>query len=303
MKNELTSGIKLNQIEYFCEVCRLGSFSKAAYSMGVSQPTVSEAVKKLEARLDSQLIERSGSFQLTEKGRIVFEHCSAILDQLSRMEARLKDADHPGTDSIHFGSCATEDVIMEDIRSFLQTHQSANIILETRNMAVMPELILGDHFDLAVLPAGAISSGMLSLPYKKTEFGLLLPPGHQLIELDEVEPRLLEDEIILLPPFQESLSPAISEYAEARGLKLKLSPALMARNFQTLRFLVNEGCGIGFFPLPNRKISLSEFPEDKRFTRRLKDPLYIDFSLAWKKDKFLSSAMRELIAHLCKKQS
>src|ERR1051325_1738906 len=48
------------QLEAFCAVVELRSFSLAAERLGVTQPAVSLQVRALEKRLGSQLLDRSG---------------------------------------------------------------------------------------------------------------------------------------------------------------------------------------------------------------------------------------------------
>ena len=59
----------LRQVQMFETVARLGSYSKAAHELGVSQPSVSVQVQKLEKTLGVQLFERTGRRnRLTEVG-------------------------------------------------------------------------------------------------------------------------------------------------------------------------------------------------------------------------------------------
>lgn len=300
MKPNLLSKLKLNQLECFHEVVRLNSFSRAAKALGISQPSVSGAVKKLEAELNTQLLQRSSNgFQLTDCGKIVYEHSCAVIEHLSRMEEDLTESVSPGVSTIRFGSCVFEDVIIEDVSSFLSKHPNINIALENRNMGKVSELVLEGYFDLAVIPSGALGPGMLSVPYRKIEFGLQLPPGHPLAQHEAISPEMLRGENILIPPFQESIVASVVRYKASHGTDFQLSPAPMARNLQTLRFMVNEGCGIGLFPLPERGRNTEQLNKDTQFTRRFTSPLFIDFSIAWKKDKFITVAQKTLIEHLC----
>ena len=68
--------INWNQVYYFHEVARAGSMTLAAQSLGVSLPTVSEHMKKLEELLGVELFHRTArSIELTASGWELF-HCS-----------------------------------------------------------------------------------------------------------------------------------------------------------------------------------------------------------------------------------
>ncbi|MEC4271888.1 LysR family transcriptional regulator [Adlercreutzia sp. R25] len=73
----------MRQLEYFCAVCRSGSFTKAAEENFVSQSAISQQVKALEGDLDIELIERRGrSFRLTPAGEHFYRKAADILAQL-----------------------------------------------------------------------------------------------------------------------------------------------------------------------------------------------------------------------------
>lgn len=51
--------IELQQIRYFLSLCEEGTFTRAAERCGVSQPSLSNGIKELEAELGGPLFERS----------------------------------------------------------------------------------------------------------------------------------------------------------------------------------------------------------------------------------------------------
>lgn len=71
--------MRLNQLEYLLALAREGSYQKAAKQLGVSQSTISMAIKSLEDELAFQLVQRSGrELSLTKKGQLVVEKAAAI---------------------------------------------------------------------------------------------------------------------------------------------------------------------------------------------------------------------------------
>ena len=71
-------------LRYFHALAQCGSFTKAAEQLHVSQSTVSIQVKKLEARLGVELLQRASKhrFQLTAKGQQLAEQCARSLGEL-----------------------------------------------------------------------------------------------------------------------------------------------------------------------------------------------------------------------------
>jgi DNA-binding transcriptional LysR family regulator len=93
----------LEQLKVFRKVVERGSLSRAARDLGITQPTVSKAVARLEARVRTQLLLRSTRrLSVTEAGRRYYEHCRVILESLDEAERELGDDATPrGTLRLH----------------------------------------------------------------------------------------------------------------------------------------------------------------------------------------------------------
>src|ERR1700686_1483896 len=75
--------MELQQLRYFCAIADTGSFTRAAQQTHVSQPSLSQQIRKLEDELGARLFDRlSRAVQLTELGRSFLPRARAILRDL-----------------------------------------------------------------------------------------------------------------------------------------------------------------------------------------------------------------------------
>ena len=92
--------MRLEQLEYFLDVSKTKSLNASAERLFVTQPTISEAIHKLEEELGSTLLTRSSKgVELSETGHIVQGWAQIILDNIDQMKEdiwRAKDNYNPG---------------------------------------------------------------------------------------------------------------------------------------------------------------------------------------------------------------
>ena len=85
--SSILAHVDLRQLEIFAKVAELGSFSRAAEALSLTQPTVSEHIRALEDELGLRLLDRLGrGAAVTPAGRLLLSHAHRLL-ALSR-EAR-----------------------------------------------------------------------------------------------------------------------------------------------------------------------------------------------------------------------
>ena len=69
----------MNQVHYFLALCKERHFTRAAQRCGIKQPSLTKAIKSLEAKLGGALFHRNQSeTQLTELGRLVYPRMRRI---------------------------------------------------------------------------------------------------------------------------------------------------------------------------------------------------------------------------------
>ena len=77
----------------FLKVVETGSISKAANELFISQPALSQQLKKLEKEFNAKLFTRSNKgIELTKEGKIVYKYFSMFEECLDEMREEIEDA-------------------------------------------------------------------------------------------------------------------------------------------------------------------------------------------------------------------
>lgn len=103
----------IKQLHYFIAVSEQMNFSKAAERLHISQPSLSNAIKKLEQEIGSPLLERNTrNLQLTEAGELLFERAKIIVKNMEVLKIEMDEVIVHGTRDITIG-------VMESIKHWL----------------------------------------------------------------------------------------------------------------------------------------------------------------------------------------
>ncbi len=100
--------MNLSQLQYFVKLAELQHFTKAAEQLYITQPTLSNAISKLEDELGVPLFEREGrKVHLTKYGRDFCGYASQALDCLEQGKALAKEQSGTHTGNIDIGTVYT----------------------------------------------------------------------------------------------------------------------------------------------------------------------------------------------------
>ena len=138
--------MNIDQLRYFADLAKTGSMNTTAKRMFISQPALSESVKRLEEELGCPLLIRSKTgIAFTDDGKIVLEHARHILEQHAQIQQKLLQKYHHaqlhGQLTIGVGS-TINDTFLPDL--LLKMHQEypqiALAVLETEQNSLFPLL-------------------------------------------------------------------------------------------------------------------------------------------------------------------
>lgn len=158
--------MKLDLYRIFCEVVKFRSFSRAAASLYMTQPAVSQAIMQLEGELEVRLFTRtSKGVSLTNEGQLMFEYISSAMNLISTGEKKLSEIKNltAGELKIGVGDTISRCFLLPYLEKFHRIY--SNIKLKIYN---------GTSIELcAMLKSGEIDMAICNLPVEDADFEII----------------------------------------------------------------------------------------------------------------------------------
>ncbi|WP_242140531.1 LysR family transcriptional regulator [Sphingomonas sp. TREG-RG-20F-R18-01] len=244
--------ISLEDLQTFLAVADQGSFSRAAERLALSQPSISNRVKRLEEKLNVRLLERTTrKVELTQHGRRLHERASitlrALRDLLQEFHAetgmRRRQVEVAATMMI--ASVALAPIL----GSFAEAHPDISVRLRDRIPDAAVAEVLDGECDMAVMVLERSNPALAFEPLLADRCVAVTPLGHPLLQKGSATFAEVLRYSILSPDGHVALRRAIEEAAAARGLDITLSaPARGVTNVMTLLAMAAAGLGVCIHP-------------------------------------------------------
>lgn len=192
------------------KIIELGSFSKAAESLGYTQSATSQMISSLEDELSIKLLKRSRTgVSLTTEGMELYPYIESTINSYLIMQERAKNILGLDSGVIRIGTIASisEHWLPSLIKEFKTNYPNVDFIIHQGDYTSIPEWIRTGEIDFGFINPAAISSIRVSASAKNWTLETLkngamlavLPEGHPLASLDKIPlDRLTVDPFILL---------------------------------------------------------------------------------------------------------
>ncbi|MGA0570662.1 LysR family transcriptional regulator [Variovorax sp. VNK109] len=247
------ANIELRLWRQFVAVAEELHFGRAARSLHMTQPPLTQAIALLEQRLGVQLFERTKrSVQLTEAGRVLLPQARELLARAQSLpaQARAAAAGETGRLRLAFVSTVGFDLLPQWVRLFRERHPLVQLELLEATGDVQLELLARGEADAGfVLHSPGFAPEGLSHCVVATEpLVLALPQSHPLARLESPPlADVLAEPIVLFPRrILPSVYDALIALYHAAGQSPKV--AQEAIQMQTIVNLVSAGLGLAWVP-------------------------------------------------------
>jgi len=141
------------QFQVFEAIYRLGSFTRAAEELFLTQPTVSMQIKKLTETIGLPLFEHVGrNVEPTESGKEVYSACRSMFETLSNLEMKISDMKGLKRGRLRMGVITTAKYLApEMLGAFSQIYPGIDLSLKVTNRESIIRRIRANEDDLYIM--------------------------------------------------------------------------------------------------------------------------------------------------------
>ena len=255
--------IDLELYRVFFVVAKHKHMTKASEELHISQPAISQSIKKLEEQLGGTLFLRSNKgMELTEEGKMFYEYVKGALELINNAENEFTSFKNLDKGEIKIGcsTTLTKLVLLDALKRFHPNYPNINInITNDLTSNLINDLKLG-KLDFVIFNESNIKESNLNLQkIKELKQGFVYNP---LFYKDEVKSFEDLNNYPLILQKEESNSRKLLDYI-ALNNNVKLIPKMEVVSQELITEFTNIGLGIGFVIIDLAKRNFNDLEELK----------------------------------------
>lgn len=231
-----------DELQIFVCVIECGSISAAAEQVGQTPSAVSRSLSRLEAKLETTLINRTTRrMDLTEEGKFFFERAKQILEQMDELEERLslRQQTPAGRLRINAASPFMLHAVVPYIAEFRRLYPDIQLELNSNDLIID---LLEQSTDIAIRIGNLADSTLHARSLGSSPLNILASPAY--LEKHGIPASVSELSAHTLLGFTQTESLNHWPLRHAQGDRWQIQPGISASSGETLRQLALEGQGI-----------------------------------------------------------
>lgn len=241
----------IRRLQYFVAVAEEMNFSRAADRLFITQPGLSQQVRRLERELGATLFDRTTrNVALTDAGHVLLADARSVLNGIAAAKANVQRtvAGETGSLRVGFVSSSALTVVPLFVQRLKAQWPNVHIVLTEMTTERQLEALRSGELDIGLVREMEPTDELTSAALSTERLHIAIPSGHPIAAKESV---LLEDladqEFVVFP---RDAAPKLFDHIDLlctqAGFKLQI--AQEALQFSTILGLVASGAGIGIVP-------------------------------------------------------
>ena len=240
----------IEKLDMFITLAREQHFGRAAESCGVTQPTLSAAIKQLEDQLGVMLVYRGSRFQgLTPEGNRVLDWARRIVGDARNMKEEMRAARKGLSGNLRLAAIPTALNLIADLTTeFSRTHPQVRLTILSRTSGEILSMLENLQIDAGLTyldnePLGQVTS----VPIYSERYALILHSSHPLAGRPRIEWGELADlPLCLLTPDMQNRR-IVNQHLSEAGIAA--TPMIEASSLLVLIAHVRRGGWVTILPI------------------------------------------------------
>lgn len=252
--------VELRHLRYFLAVAQELHFGRAAERLHISQPSLSQQIRKLESLIGAELFDRSNrTVELTPAGEALRVRVRRTFDDVEEAVAAARDADLgiTGSFSIGFIETAAIGIVPGAVRRFRESHPRVGLKLRELSTRDQTDGLITGALDLGFVRADPDHGDLVVERVLKERFVVAVPVGHRLADRSRLAPAEVVSEPLIviereeMPVLYDETMTLIREYGSTVRIAQKATAVLPVLG------LVAAGLGIALLPESVRDLDVA----------------------------------------------
>src|SRR5680860_353985 len=250
--------LNLNQLRVFYFAAREGSYGGAAQVLFITQPAVSQNIKALETYYGVGLFQRVGrSMQLTQAGRILFEHAERIFAAADEAEHAIRELGKLERGEIRVGTTKiyARYLMPSIVNAFREQHPAITVALDEGSSEQMVNSVENLKNHLVVVGRVPYPPRLRTQHFRLVELTLVAGPGHPLSGLAPAHWKDLDGQPLIVRESGSGTRRAVTE----RLAQERVSPRVVMESSSVdfIKRYVAEGRAVAFLFEPDMREELT----------------------------------------------
>lgn len=203
MPDHLIRHLTLRQLQIFEAIVRLGSYTKAAEELFLTQPTVSMQIKKMSDTIGLPLFEQvDRKHRPTEVGEEIYRACRSMFNILSDLESSIAGFKGLKRGRLRLGVITTAKYFAPEILgAFCQEYPEIDVALKVTNRDRVFERIKQGEDDLYIMGHLPGEKDLVTIPFAPNPMVVVASKDHPLTREQDISlERLAQEPLILREP-------------------------------------------------------------------------------------------------------
>lgn len=274
--------MNIQQLEYIVALDKHRHFQRAAESCGVSQPTLSALIQKLEEELDLTLFDRkSHPICPTESGRIVLDQARVVLYHIAQLREITRSEKELDRGTIRIGIIPTVApyILPRLFKQMQQMFPQIELRAFELRTAIIIEQLRKAELDMAILATPLEQPDFLEIPLYYEKFAAYVSPQEELYNQTEIAAHEMPTEHLWVLKEGHCMRNQVFNFCHTQSV---YSTTYEAGSIDTLIKIVDENGG--YTIIPELHLPLLH-DQQQQHVRQLSDPTPVrEISLVIRQD-------------------